>query len=172
MPRVAFRPIRSRRKHVNWTSIADEMLDTAEEKSKPDLIELHEARVEDWDANITFKARKTLDREGLKVHVWPTGPDAERWVWVTEGTPERDIEPREPGGVLVFPSLYVPKTTPGGGYGGPGSSGGDLIFTTIVRDHSIAARHFEKHIKKEYQPTFSRDMENASRRGARKTKVG
>lgn len=173
MPRVAFRQIRSRRAHVNWTSIADEMLKTIEDKSKPELIELHEAWVENWsaDSKPEFKARKVLDREGLKIHVFPAGKNKIKWVWMTEGTKPHRIEPVN-AKVLAFPSLYLPKTSPGGVFGGPGTSSGDTIFSMGVDHPGTEPREAEKHIKKEFQPTFSRDMENASRRGARKTKVG
>ena len=62
---------------------------------------------------------------------------------------------------LAFPSAFTPKTTPGSLKSGPGSSGGDTVFTPYVEHPGTKPRDFTGQIKKLEEPKFKRAMEAA-----------
>ena len=62
---------------------------------------------------------------------------------------------------LAFPSAFTPKTTPGSLKSGPGSSGGDTVFTPYVEHPGSKPRGFTKIIAKEDLPKYKRAMEAA-----------
>ena len=65
---------------------------------------------------------------------------------------------------LVFPSMFTPKTKPGSLKSGPGSSGGDTVFTPYVRHPGNKPRGFTKLIAKQDMPKYRRTMEAAMRK--------
>ena len=62
---------------------------------------------------------------------------------------------------LAFPSMFTPKTTPGSLKSGPGSSGGETVFTPYVQHPGTEPRGFSKGIAKQDLPKFKRAMEAA-----------
>lgn len=82
------------------------------------------------------------------MYVFPRGTHANKWKWVSGGTPPRIIRAvNKPN--LVFPRDYSPHTKPGNQYGGPGRRSGPIVYKPSVQNPGIAARDFEKHIKVE-----------------------
>lgn len=168
MPIVALREVRTRGRSPRWSNIAREIARVLDSKTKPELIKEHERRVENWDNKPGFKARKFVSRQAIKVTVFPTGGKGKQlWEWTSKGTkPHKIVAKNAP--VLAFPSLYIPKTIPAGGFGGPGASGDEIIFAKEVNHPGTRPRKFPFFIAKNYKKTFVKDMENAARRGARK----
>lgn len=79
--------------------------------------------------------------------VMPKGSGTTKWARVSNGTRSRTIRAKSAYG-MVFPRYYIPKTTPGGKYGGPGRKWGPEVLTQVVRNHKIEPREFSKKIAK------------------------
>lgn len=173
MPQVAYRQIRSRRLFLDYRAFRREVEMTIDAKSKPELIAKHDEVVADWDTEIEFKARKFVTKSGIRINVFASGENKMIWIYVTQGTRPHVIKPKRPGYPLRFkwggPGSYKPKTTTAPSFGGPGEvQGGKIVRFPAVNHHGNEPRPFPAQIAREYKPTFSRDMENASRRGVRR----
>ena len=180
MPEIYFRAIRGRKKNPNWVGIAREIERTAKAETIPMLEELHQRIVNQWSGDKPgFKGYIYMSKLGISIRVRTTGSQhgRDKWRWLTEGTglygpkhKKYPIHPRKPGGVLVFPSNYVPRTRPGAGgqYKGPGKSSGPTVFAKKVMHPGIKPRPFPKVIARWARPRFVKQMENAIRRGARR----
>jgi len=174
--RILIKRVKGRAKHPNWSGIAKEAEKTLDAVVKPRLLEYGNKVVANWEHKPQFKARKSVTKDAISVDVWPAGPHRDIWIWVSRGTglygPKHrkyPITPKKPGGVLVFPSVYIPKTRPRGpSYSGPGSSSGPTIFAKKVMHPGIKPRHFEEAWARWGKTWFRREMENAMRRGARR----
>lgn len=166
MPRVAFRSVRSRSRFVHIKRVREKMERHLEKKIKPRLIREHEKIVADWDHKPTFKGRKYLDEDSVRITVHPDGPHKDIWYWVTGGTRPHVIRARN-APFLVFATGYIPHTSPGGGYGGPGEAKGDVVSKKQVDHPGIKARKFEEHIARKFNSWFKRSVENAWRRATR-----
>ena len=165
--RILVRQVRGRRRAPNWSGIAREVARTIDQRVKPKLIKDFEKVVANWDNKPQFKAKKSIGKD-IVVYVFPTGPNAKYWIWTSRGTKPHKIKAK-PGGVLVFPTGYTPKTSPSGpSYGGPGKSSGETVFATEVKHPGTEPRKFEEDIGKKANKWFKKEIENAMRRGARK----
>ena len=122
----------------------------------------------------TTKTWKHKPRFEWVVNTKPSGPeilvgtDDEIYRYVNEGTRPHDIWAGAYTGksdkkTLAFPSAFTPKTTPGSLKSGPGSSGGDTVFTPMVHHPGTKARDFTGQIKKIWAPRFKREMEAVMR---------
>ena len=177
--RILLRRVRGRRKHPNWTGIVKEVEKTLDRETKPMLIEYHERITNEWSGDKpVFKAKKRVTRDFIAVYVYPTGGKGkDKWNWLVLGTgiygpkhKEIIIKPKEAGGVLAFPSVYTPRTRAGAGgqYKGPGKSSGPTIFAKEAHVKGIRPRPFHRVIARWARPKFTKQMENAMRRGARR----
>ncbi len=170
MPTVAFRAIRSRSKFVNAQVVRDELDKWLDQEVKPKLIKLHEKRVANWRTKVTFRARKYITTDSINVVVFPWD-NKEIYNYVAYGTRPHVIRARKEKSLAFVwggPGSYTPKTTPNGGYGGPGKASGKMHFPIIVNHPGIEARQFAKHIRKEYEAEFKREAEKVWRRAIRK----
>jgi len=167
--RILFRQVKSNPK--NWLAIADEVKKAIDEQVKPDLLSYFNRIVKSWEHKPTFEARKIVSKGNISVYVYPTGENAKYWLWVTLGTPKREIVPRadNPTGLLFFRVPYTPKTSQGGHYGGPGTYGNELVVAKKVTQHEIKGRHFEQHTARWYKSKHTVTIRAAIRRGNRKT---
>lgn len=173
MPKVAFRQIRSRQIYLDYPAFRREIVQTIERKSKPELISAHEEVVADWATEIEFGARKVISEQGITVYIFAKGENKDIWGYVTRGTRPHVIKPKRPGYPLRFkwggPGSYKPKTTTAPSFGGPGKvQGGKTVRFAAVNHPGNKRRPLPAAIARKYKPTFSRDMENASRRGVRR----
>jgi hypothetical protein len=110
-----------------------------------------------------------LRPEGFVLYVYPTGENKKYWIWTSRGTKPHPITPVN-AAVLAFSQTYTPKTAPRGpSYGGSGESSGPMVFAMYVDHPGTAPRHFEEAWARWAKKPFRREMENAMRRGARKT---
>jgi len=166
---VTMRPIRPD-KPPNWRGILDEVektMDVGGPVAKRGL-SYFERITASWKHNPAHKAKVRNTARSLITWIGPTGEYAKYWGWITFGTPEREIVPKKPGGVLVFPTSYQPKTSPGGSgrYRGPGRAVGPTVFVKKVRKHKIRARKFEVAIARWSRPWFAKTIRAAIRKGA------
>jgi hypothetical protein len=176
MPLVAYRAIRSRNLLPDFDQIIEAVEAELDDVIKPALISLLEQRVANWKTQVDFEGRKVINQDSISVYVYPTtGKDI--FGFVSKGTKDHDIpsQPKGPRQFLQFPyqgpgQSHIPKTTPGGGYGGPGVKIGPVTRFKQVHHPGIRPRNIEKHVKDEYQPEFRRLVENAFRRGIRAAK--
>jgi len=166
--KVLFRAVRSRRKFVNSPKVKAEIERVLDREVKPDLIKQFERVVSDWKNKPEFKARKSISANGVKIYVYPAGPNKKIWFFVSGGTKPHTIRPKNAHNRLFFPAgPYQPKTRPGGFYGGPGIAPGPTVAAKAVQHPGTEAREFEKVIAKDYKNKFRRNVENAFRRGLR-----
>lgn len=179
MPTVAYRAIRRRRAFVNAPVVRRVLDDALDNTVKPYLIEQFEHRVANWDHKPIFKARKRVTVDATAVTVFPSGPNKQIYKWVSGGTRPHPIPktPKTGSNFLVFqsggPGSYKAKTGAGGKFGGPGIVvGGKAVRARQVQHPGFEGSHFEKYIRKDAKPWFSRTMENAWRRGIRRMSSG
>lgn len=165
--RILMRRVRGRAKHPNWTGIAKEAERTLDVVVKPRLVKWGERTVANWKHKPGFAARKYVTRQAIRVCVYPTGENKKYWIWTSRGTKPHPIEPKKKP-ILAFPSIYIPKTSIGPTYGGPGTSKGPTIFAMHVDHPGTWPRHFEEAWAIWARDWFRREMENAMRRGARR----
>lgn len=165
--KILTRAIRTRAGYPNFDAMLQEVEKTIEAEVKPQLLSYFTRIVADWEHVVEFRARKRITSEGISVYVWPTGPNAKYWIWVSGGTKAHTIVPRTVGIPLKFRTGYRPKTDTGYKYRGPGTSIGPWVSATSVEHPGIRPREFERHIARFYQPKFRKLMEAALRRGAR-----
>jgi len=169
MARVAFRAIRSRRALVNAPQVRKVLEATMDGEVKPHFIGEFEKRVANWKHKPGFQARKYITGDAIRLNVYPAG-EKQIYEYVTKGTRPHIIRAKNaPSLVFIWggPGSYTPKTTAGGGYGGPGTASGSLRAFKEVRHPGNEPRDFEGIIRKEEAPWFSRTMENAWRRAIR-----
>lgn len=177
LPKVAYRVTRSRRMFFQYAPFRREVEQTIDRKTKPELIAEHDKVVADWVTEIEFKARKFVTKKSITVNVFPAGENKMIWVYVTQGTRPHRIAPKRPGYPLRFkwggPGSYKPRTTPAPSYGGPGKvAGGKTVRFAAVNHPGNKPRPFPAKIARDYKKTFSRDMNNAMRRGIRRARSG
>jgi len=173
MPQVLFRVIKA--KPVNWQAFYNEVAKTLDAEVKPDLIAYFEKVTKSWKNEQSFKAKKRITQTMMAVDVWPVGPNAKIWQYVSQGTRPHVIKPKGKGYTLKFQwggyGSYKAKTTTSGGYKGPGKVvGGKTVRFAQVNHPGNKARNFEKHIARWYAPQFRRTMKNAVARGMRRVR--
>lgn len=120
-----------------------------------------------WSADNRPKLKHTLSRiQGtVTTTVYPQG---KIYKYVTAGTRKNYPIPKPSNTkakILRFRRGYVPKTRPGGQYGGPGQAMGEWVHRKRVIHPGIKARRFEYEISKDYQPKFEKLMQEAVKRG-------
>ena len=172
MPQVLFRVIKAKQSdfRVFYNEI-EKALDTV---VKPDLLEYFGKVVKAWKNPPVFQARKKIALTTMQVYVYPTGPNAQIWRYVSLGTRGPYPIPK-PGNkkakTLRFqwagPGSYKPRTTTSGGYNGPGKATGPIVLRKRVMHPGIKARNFEKHIARWYKTRFHKVMNDAVKRGIR-----
>lgn len=127
---------------------------------KPHFISEFDAVVADWNHKPAFAARKYISGDSIEVAVYAQGEHSNIWNWVNRGTRgPYPITPRH-APLLVFQTGYIPRTSPGGGYGGAGRATGPTVRAKEVMHPGIAARKFHEHIARKNKVWFSRTMEN------------
>ena len=139
----------------DFTNVIELVVDDLADEAKA----TYERTVQSWTDRPTFTISKQVMAREVIAKV---GTDSLIYKYVDEGTRTRDIVPRSAGGVLVFRAEYKPRTRPGSLSSGAKSSGGPLIFTKIVKDHSIKARRFTPQVRTRVQekvrPVLSRRL--------------
>ena len=170
-PMILYRATRSRRALSNVDAVRRELERTIDEKVKPLYYKRFKEVVANWSSDVDFELRKFIRPDGISLRVYPRGEDAKIWVFVSHGTKRHTITAKN-APFLIFvwggKGSYVPKTTSGGGFGGPGIvMGGKVVGAKRVNHPGNAPRDFEKRIQADLQPECRYIMELAWRRGIR-----
>lgn len=112
-----------------------------------------EKRTTGWRVRPVMAALPSKPRDAFgALYVFPRGAGREIWVWLSKGVAGHDIYPKASGGKLNVRLGYVPKTTAGGGFGGPGTYGGPNVGVTFVKNWpGIDPRKFEEKVIQEVE---------------------
>ena len=165
--RIILRTLTKREKKPNWQGIAKEVELALDTKVAPKLREYGERVTANWEHRPKWVLRKSVDRGGIRVYMTPA-TNADIWTYVSRGTKAHVIRPRKKP-MLVFPTGYVPKTTPSGpSYGGPGKASGPTVYAMEVHHPGNKGRLFEEAFARWIKPIFEREVKAAIQRGARK----
>ena len=93
----------------------------------------------------------------MQIKVFPKGRHTLKWKRISQGTGPRVITAKNPGGLMVFPQDYIPKTTASGRYGGPGRKYGPTVRKRSVV-HEIEPREFSAIIVDNREPKLVSDI--------------
>lgn len=130
----------------------------------------HELVVRDWDHRPRFEIEYDIGQYRIVFRVKATGRHAAIWQYVNEGTEPHQIYPRLRGGKLTFRTAYTAKTAPVAKVNpGGGRASGEWRSSEVVNHPGSEARLFTQEFEKRLRPEFRRRMENAIRRGARRS---
>jgi hypothetical protein len=166
---MLFRSIRKGKKRALITqlnSIARKELEQAMDREvKPALVKSHNLVVADWKNKPVFKARKFINAERIMVTVFPTGPAAEIYGYVDQGTESHLIAAKNVP-LLSFRTGYKSKTLarPARTVSGGGVSTGPRVFAKVVHHPGSEAREFSKTIAEDIEPDFKRIIDNTFKR--------
>ena len=112
-----------------------------------------------------FEGRNEM---GMYVYPWK---NRWYWIWISLGT-EGDYEiVAKNAPYLVYRQTYVPKTRPGGLYGGPGTETGPIVRRRQVIHPGIEARLFELDWADDADTWFPQMMHDALLRGLAKARA-
>lgn len=175
-PVLIYRAFRTRGVYANYDAFRDQIALGMTRDVFPLVGRAMSARVENWKHKPNFSPEHWVSEKGIFLEAIPVGPNAKYWEWVSGGVKGHWItvknRPTRSGKKGYKPKLrmykYTPKTTVGGGYGGPGTYQPPARFATRVWWPGIEPRDFESYIVEEVKPDFRRFMENAARRGVRR----
>ena len=122
-----------------------------------------------WKHKVKFETLVSLKQPGPTILV-STNDEIDGYV--NEGTKAHDIwagyyTGKSKHKVLVFPSGFTAKTTPGRLKSGSGGSSGELVYTPYVRHKGSKARKFDALIKKKREKWFRKQMQAAMNKAAK-----
>lgn len=175
MPKIFTRAILPRKKPFPpKPNVALKVIEDAVDKEvKPLILSRFKRVVKGWDGEPEFKARKKVTQSEITLFVFPSGPNADKWRFVSGGTKPHIIVPKAPGYPLRFQwggkGSYKAKTTTRGGHRGPGKVvGANEVRFMKVKHPGNKPRNFEKHIARWTKPKIKRILDNAMKRAKRK----
>lgn len=130
-------------------------------------------RVRGWSTFVQFRGtyrrrQRAGGWTGASLTVSPYGRGRSRWQFVSSGVRGHMIYRRRAIYLTIRGGRggYRPHTSPGGGYGGPGTYNNAGTYRTIhpVRWPGIQARNFERHIVDEVKASVVKDLVKAINR--------
>jgi hypothetical protein len=178
MPKAFFRPIRSRAQREDFDLIIRSVHDGLDSETKPKIANWFVEWMDEhhWSKDIQISTRKVINKDGITIYAWPTGPDAEIWKWVSNGTPPHDIEAKR-GNFLRFrwdgKGTHRMLTVP---YGFQEQARlkhpKGWVSPKRVKNPGIRPRHIEKQIAEnpDHIKEFRSDIEKFFKRGIRAAK--
>lgn len=118
---------------------------------------------DNWQRKPVF--RGTFNKAQWTLTIQPTGPNKEKWFWVSYGTKPHAFGPKRQRH-LVFPKNYTPSTSPDipGQWGKTHRRYGTTIRTNWVRNPGIKARNFEDFVVEKMEPKIQTLIELAIRK--------
>lgn len=137
------------------------------------LVSAMRKRVRGWSTFVQFRgAYRRRQRAGgwtgASLTVSPYGRGRKQWQFVSSGVRGHMIYRRRAVYLVIRGGRggYRPHTSPGGGYGGPGTYNSAGTYRTIhpVRWPGIQARNFERHIVDEVRTSVVKDLVKAINR--------
>jgi len=156
---ILVKPIRHPERAPDYVQIAYAVLDYARNKAEPQLKKWGEKAVQGWAGPPDFKTESRIAGGDLIITCEPTGPNAQKWEWVSRGTKKNyPIYPtghpgsprHDPAGpkALKYQQNYAPHTSGKAARvktGGPGTYSGPWVITRGPVTHpGIEPRHFEE----------------------------
>lgn len=85
----------------------------------------------------------------MELYVYPAGKGVTNWHRVSDGTGPRMLVSGK--GIMKFQPGYIPRTMPGGPYGGPAYRFGTWRSARQVGPHKILPRKFSEDVKKQVE---------------------
>lgn len=138
-------------------------------KSLPALRKLFRETVNGWSQKPDFGWAQRKSADEVTINVYPTGPNADIWTLVNEGSPRHDIYPKKPGGILAFRPGYRSATKPGQLRSGRKYRSGKTVFAKYIIDHpGFEGRKFTEMIAQTFAEDYAMDMQEAVTEVARR----
>lgn len=167
---LLLRNIRKRRANlINLNKIAFDMLQEAmDSQVGPALVKSHQLVVADWVHKPGFESRTQIRIDVIITTVYPTGDNAQIYLWVDQGTEPHEIKPVR-AKLLRFTTGYQPKTLarPARTVSGGGKVTGNIVVAKIVHHPGTEAREFSQTIAEDIKPLYNNFINNAFKRIAR-----
>ena len=138
--------------------------DALDSQVKPALIKSHNLVVAGWKNKPEFRTRKYIKAESIGMTVFPSGPNAEIYTYVDQGTrPHLIVAKNAP--FLSFKTGYQSKTLakPARIVSGGGTATGPRVYAKVVHHPGSDAREFSKTIAEDIKPDFRRIIEKTFR---------
>ena len=140
--------------HIKYNIIRRAIMETLRLKLVPMLKREARQYTSGWKVKVDWKFTYRAGPEGISIVMTPSGAGAVVWRWVSGGVEGHWIRVRKTrtrrGYKKYKPALrlqrYVPKTLPGGGFGGAGRRFGPVGYRYKVWWTGIRPRNFEEQI--------------------------
>jgi hypothetical protein len=156
---IVFRPITPSKK-FNTAAVRD-AIDSEIEAVANDMLLDFELTTATWEQDVKFEKMIEVKKDRQEIFV---GTDNKIYRFVDKGTKRHKIRPKKAGGTLAFPSMFIPKTSPGKMVASFGQSGGDTLFAKEVNHPGTKPRKFSKNIQKKWIKLFPKRMDKAMKR--------
>lgn len=173
VPAIVIRVVRSPKRQRMLARMGDayeEILKTLRNDIGKKAQAIAEDVVSNWKNKPKFVTSPFVEPDSISIFVEPIGPNAKYWEWTSRGTRPHIIQAKNKP-FLIFRKEYEPKTTvgPPPTWGNSGKSSGDYVRKVTVQHPGTEPRHFEEYIGNELKNDFRRKIENAFRRGVRRS---
>lgn len=122
--------------------------------------------VRGWKRKPQFSSRVVFSGGNRVLQVYPSGTNARQYIWVDLGTKPHIITPKR-GAWLYFYAGFKPRTRKGWIGSGTQKYFPPKVQAEGVNNPGIDSRDFSETIAKQYQPRFTRLMEDAMKRTAK-----
>ena len=130
-------------------------------KTAPEVKALFRGTVYDWANKPSFRQKLTRRAGYMSETVWADGANADQYQIVNAGSPPHLI-PVAGNTPMSFRPGYRASTSPGSLTSRRNYRSGPYIYATKITKHmGFPARNFDEAIKKQYEPTFRSDMQDA-----------
>lgn len=131
------------------------------------LVTKYRRVVSRWTTKPVFSYRITINKDSIRLTVYPKGAGRDLFLWTDKGTKPHIIRAKNVP-LLRFRADYSAKTQPIAKYNqGDGKSYGDWLSAKQVNHPGTAARKFGEKFKKDILPDFQDAKENAFIRAIR-----
>lgn len=130
-------------------------------KSLPGLRKLFRQSVTGWSEKPNFGYEQDIGTDEIGIRVFPTGPHAEIWNLLNEGSPPHVIKPKNKKGLLSFQPGYRAATRPGQLLSGRKYRSGKKVVAKSVNHPGFQARRFTELIAHKFSEDYALDMQEA-----------
>lgn len=138
----------------------DAIATTQRQKALPELRKLFKKTVYGWSEKPGFGWSQTKTASEISLRVYPTGPVADTWNLVNEGSPPHRI-PKSGTTYMRFRTGYRAATKPGTLQSGRKYRSGRYRVAYTVNHPGFPARKFTELIAEEYANNFAMEMQEA-----------
>lgn len=169
---VLFRNVRSKKRKaaiLDLDSITRKQLeDVLDNQVKPNILKAHERVVSNWKNKPSFQSKKFINPNRIAINIFPTGPNADIWRFVDEGTKPHIIQAKN-APMLKFRLGYQSKTLakPARTVSGGGKATGPFMQKFRVNHPGNEARNFTGEIAEDIKPSYKDLIEKTFRKVAK-----